>query len=238
MKLKMALCRANQCLWSWESSSAENNRRAELSWGQESQESLLRSVLSHQEILEGLQPWDYSGLFTAWSRRWSYNSFYSHLFGMDVNKSWKENTGKHIHSPRCQSTKRLSVCVFVSISRCMTKTRFIFTAKGILQNSSLFPCMRVEFPRTLCCINKSFPIQSDPGRTEKTASNQPTSNAVNVYRNSKPPHTFNECSFAEAQRSHGPHTADRKTSVDFYDITGRRNQSTQDTVSDSCFLLR
>lgn len=131
-----------------------------------------------------------------------------------------------------------SLSVFVSISRCMTKTRFIFTAKGILQNSSLFPCMCVEFPRTLGCINKSFPIQSDPGRTEKTASNQPTSNAVNVYRNSKPPHTFNECSFAKAQRSHGPHTADRKTSVDFYDITGRRNQSTQDTVSDSCFLLR
>lgn len=81
-------------------------------------------------------------------------------------------------------------------------------------------------------------IISNSKRSEKTASNQPTSNAVNVYRNPKPPHKFNECSFAEAQRSHGPHTADRKTSVDFYHITGRRNPSTQDTVSDSCFLLR
>lgn len=158
-------------LWSWESSGAENNRRAELPWGQESQESLLRSVLSHQEMLEGLQPWDYSGLFTAWSRRRSYNSFYSHLFGMDVNKSWKENTGKHIHSPRCQSTKRLSVCVCVykqmhdknkreNLRPSSDSLKIYFHGKGDF--TELFPCMCVEFPRTLCCINTSFPIQSDP----------------------------------------------------------------------------
>lgn len=230
-------------LWSWESSGAENNRRAELPWGQESQESLLRSVLSHQEMLEGLQPWDYSGLFTAWSRRRSYNSFYSHLFGTDVNKSWKENTGKHIHSPRCQSTKRLSVCVCVYKQMHDKNKRKSETQLRFLKD--LFSLQR-GFYRTLPLYVRWIPqnivlhqyIISNSKRSEKTASNQPTSNAVNVYRNPKPPHTFNECSFAEAQRSHGPHTADRKTSVDFYHITGRRNPSTQDTVSDSCFLLR
>lgn len=157
-------------LWSWESSGAENNRRAELPWGQESQRVCFAQywvtrkcwkVCSHGTIQ------DYS-LHGAEDEA---ITVFTHICLARMSTKAEKKTLVNTSTHQDANQPKDSLCVFVSISRCMTKTRenlrpssdslkIYFHCKGDF--TELFPCMCVEFPRTLCCINTSFPIQSDP----------------------------------------------------------------------------
>lgn len=173
MKLKTALCRANQCL-----SGPEKALVQKTTDGQNYPEGKKAKRVCFAQYWVTRKCWKVCshGTIQDYSLHEAEDeaiTVFTHIclarMSTKAEKKTLGNTSTHQDANQPKDSLCVCVCVYKQMHDKNKRENLRPSADSLKiyihckeDFTELFPCMCVEFPRTLCCINTSFPIQSDP----------------------------------------------------------------------------